>query len=80
MHFDCYECILRCLVLVVGAIVIIVVNPSVSSYSISYSIRASLVIDRPIDTKYCCNIIEISDMLPSYLNKLNILIPNKTST
>jgi hypothetical protein len=27
----------------------------------------------------CCNIREISDMLPSYLNKLNILIPNKTS-
>jgi hypothetical protein len=28
---------------------------------------------------WCCNIREISDMLPSYLNKLNILIPNKTS-
>jgi hypothetical protein len=27
----------------------------------------------------CCNIREISDILPSYLNMLNILIPNKTS-
>jgi hypothetical protein len=28
---------------------------------------------------YCCNIREISDMLSTYLNRLNILIPNKTS-
>jgi hypothetical protein len=28
---------------------------------------------------YCCSFREISDMLPTYLNILNILIPNKTS-
>jgi len=32
-----------------------------------------------LEADHCCNIADISDMLPTYLNKLNNLIPNITS-
>ena len=32
-----------------------------------------------LEADQCCNIADLSDMLPTYLNKLNNLIPNITS-
>ena len=32
-----------------------------------------------LEADQCCNIADLSDMLPTYLNKLNNLIPNTTS-
>jgi hypothetical protein len=49
--------------------------PSESPGSLGTKIAASIV----SAASNCCKFREISDMFPSYLNRLNILIPNKTS-